>query len=207
MSEIKVYDPTALDRDEWRQLQTIARYSLARTLDRTQDEIDTLVEWDEPASFYDSHIDPNTQVGKRFNANQSFSKPRVAVATDAGEPVGFAFSAHNVSGATAEIRRAKRLTVAKNYLWLREVVVRPSSQQRRISVELGKALLKDAIPLQPPTIYVWPDEIRFVQGALERVGFTATGEQDVKPFGENSSSVREVRMQAKSARSVLSKLQ
>jgi hypothetical protein len=113
MAEIKVYNAAALDRDEWRQMQSISREAFSSTLDRPQDEIDALVEWDVPAIYYASHVDPNSQVGKRYNANQSYSKPRVAVATDAGESVGFAFSAHNVSGATERDRLVKRLTVVK----------------------------------------------------------------------------------------------
>lgn len=206
MSEVKIYNSTDLDRDEWRQLQGISRDAFASTLDRTQAEIDALVEWDEPTLFYESHLDPNSQVGKRYNANQSYSKPRVVVAMEAGGPVGFAFSAHNVSGATERDRLVKRLSVVKNYLWLREVAVRPEFQRQGIAKELGRKLLKDAIPFQPPTAYVWPDEIGFLQGALERVGFSATGEQDVKVFGEESAPIRQVRLQAPSARSVLQKL-
>jgi GNAT superfamily N-acetyltransferase len=206
MAEIKIFNAAALDQDEWRQLQGISRDAFASTLDRTQDEIDALVEWDDPATYYVSHVDPNFQVGKRYNANQSYSRPRVAVAMEAGEPVGFAFSAHNVSGATEISRLAKRLSVAKNYLWLREVAVNPGFQRRGIAVELGRALLKDAIPMRPPTAYVWPDEIGFVQGALERVGFSVTGEQNVRVFGKDSSPIREVRMQAKSVRTVLNQL-
>lgn len=206
MAEIKVYNAAELDQDEWRQLQGVSREAFTSTLDRTQTEIDALVEWSEPSAFYKSHTDPNSLVGTRYNANQSYSKPRVAVATEAGEPVGFAFSAHNVSGATEKERLFKMLTVVKNYLWLREVAVLPGSQKKGVAVELGKALLKDAIPLQPPTAYVWPDEIDFLQGALERVGFSVTGEHDVKVFGEDSTPVRQVRMQATSARSVLSEL-
>lgn len=120
--------------------------------------------------------------------------------------MGFAFSAHNVSGATAIDRLAKRLTLARNYLWLREVAVKPSSRRKGIATKLGKALLKDTMSLRPATAYVWPDEIVFLQGALERVGFNATGEQDVEVFGEGSSPIRQVRMQAKFARAVLSQL-
>ncbi len=206
MHGVKVYNAVELDQDEWRQLQGISREAFTSTLNRTQEEIDALVEWDEPEIFYASHVDPNSQVGKRFNADQSYSEPRVAVATEAGEAIGFAFSAHNVSGATPGDRLAKRLSIVKNYLWLREVAVKPASQRRGVAVELGKALLKDAIPLQPPTAYVWPNEIGFLQGALERVGFSATDEQVVKVFGQDSLSILQVRMQAKSARSVLSKL-
>lgn len=203
MAEIKVYNAAKLEQDEWRQLQGVSREAFTSTLERTQAEIDALVEW---SAFYKSHTDPNSLVGTRYNANQSYSKPRVAVATEAGEPVGFAFSAHNISGSTEKDRLIKKLTVVINYLWLREIAVLPSSQKQGVAVELGKALLKDAIPLQPPTAYVWPDEIGFLQGALERVGFSVTGEQDMKVFGEDSTPIRQVRMQATSARSVLSEL-
>ncbi len=206
MSEVKIYNAADLDRDEWRQLQTIQRDSFSSSLDRTQAEVDALVGWSEPAEFYASHADPNSEIGNRYNANQSYSKPRVAVATEASEPVGFAYSAHNVSGATGRDRPVKRLSVVKNYLWLREVAVKPDFQNQGIAKELGKTILKDAISLQPPTAYVWPDEIGFLQGALEKLGFASTGEQDVKVFGEDNTPIRQVRLQAQSARSVLSKM-
>lgn len=206
MSEVKIYDATDLDKGQWRQLQSIQREAFTTTLDRTQQEIDALVGWNEPDDFYASHVDPNSEIDKRYNADQSYSKPRVAIATEASQPVGYAYSAHNVSGATERERSLKRLSVVKNYLWLREVAVKPEFQNQGIARKLGKTLLKDAIPLQPPTAYVWPDEIDFLQGALEKQGFVSTGEQAVKVFGEDSSPIRQVRLQAKSAQSVLSKM-
>lgn len=206
MTEVKVYDTADLSKDEWRQLQAISRDAFASTLDRTQDEIDALVEWDDPSRYYTSHVDPNSEVGRRYNENQECSKPRVAVAAEGGEPVGFAYSAHNVSGATEKVRTAKKLSVVKNYLWLREIAVAPAHQRQGISKELGKALLKDAIPLQPPAAYIWPDEIGFLRESLERLYFWATGEQQSRIYGEGSTPVREVRMQAASARSVLRNL-
>lgn len=207
MSEIKVYDAGVLEQNEWLQLQTVSRESFAGTLlNRPLDEIDALVQWNDPDLFYKSHVDPNTQVGQRYNANQSFSRPRVAVATEGGELAGFAYSAYNVSGASGWDRFAKRLSVVKNYLWLREVAVKPEFQQQGIATSLGRALLRDTLPIRPPTTYVWPDEIAFLQSALERVGFVPTGEQQVTVFGENSIPIRQVRLQAPSARSVLQQL-
>src|SRR3712207_2002197 len=114
MSEVKIYKSTDLDRDEWRQLQSISRDAFASTFDRTQAEIDALTEWEKHALFDESHIDPNSEVGKRYNANQAYSRPRVAVATEGGEPIGFTYSAHNVSGVTERDRFIKRLSVVKN---------------------------------------------------------------------------------------------
>ncbi|MBI1856833.1 GNAT family N-acetyltransferase [Candidatus Saccharibacteria bacterium] len=207
MAEVKLYRPEELEHDEWRQLQSIERDAFVSTLDRTQAEIDALIEWDDPAHFTASHVDPNTEVGKRYNANQSYSHSRVAVATKNREPIGFAYSAHNVSGGSEQNRLVKRLTVVKNYLWLREVAVKPEHQRQGLARELGRTLLKDAIGLQPVAAYVWPDEDPdFLQGTLERLGFSPTGEQQVKVFGENSEPIRQVRMQAPSARAVLRNL-
>lgn len=110
MVEIKLYDAPSLNQAEWRQLQGISRDAFAHTLNnRTPDEIDTLVRWDDPAGCYASHVDPNLQVGTLYNPDQSYSRPRVAVALQAGQPIGFAFSAHNVSGASGRERFVKRL--------------------------------------------------------------------------------------------------
>ncbi|HSW74675.1 MAG TPA: hypothetical protein VLG16_02275 [Candidatus Saccharimonadales bacterium] len=208
MAEIRVYAAAELDQEAWRELQGISREAFSTTLadTRTLAEIDTLIAWNEPAAFYTSHVDPNSQVGGRFNADQSYSEPRVAVATEANQPVGFAYSANNVSGASERIRRAKELSVVKNYLWLREVAVTCDSQEQGIARELSRALLKSAKPLQPPATYIWPDEIGFLQAKLERVGFVTTDEKEVAVFGEASTPTRQVRMQAKSARALLSRL-
>lgn len=206
MHKVEIYDAASINSIEWRQFQAITRDGFSATLDRTQDEIDALVEWRDMAAYRASHADPNSQVGNRYNADQGYTKPRVAVAYDNGTVIGFGYSAHNVSGATSRERTIKRLSVVKNYLWLREVAVKPAYQQQGVATEIGKALLKDAIPLQPPTTYVWPDEIDFLQGSLEKLGFSATGEQESAIFGEGSAPVREVRMQAASARAVLKNL-
>jgi ribosomal protein S18 acetylase RimI-like enzyme len=208
MSGVKLYNPADLDQDEWRQLQGVERDAFANTLvDRSPDEVDALVEWDNPDLFYASHIDPNGEVGKRYYQNQSHTKPRVAVATEGGELVGFAYSTHNVSGETEREQRIKRLSIVKNYLWLREIAVKPENQRQGVAKKLGETLLKDAISLQPVAAYVWPDEDHgYMQGTLERLGFSATGEQPVKVFGESSEPTKQVRMQAPSARNVLKRL-
>lgn len=207
MSEVKLYRPEQLDRDEWRQLQGIERDAFMSALNRTQGEVDALVEWDNPPLFMISHLDPNTEVGKRYNPNQAYTHPRVAVATESREPIGFAYSAHNVSGGSERDRLVKRLSIVKNYLWIREIAVKPEHQRQGVARDLGKTLLKDAISLQPVAAYIWPDEDpSFMQSTLERLGFSPTGEQQVKVFGEDSAPIRQVRMQSSSVRTVLKNL-
>ena len=204
--EVKLYDPSQLDRDEWRQLQLLQRDAFSSVIDRPQEDIDYLVQWEDPNRYYDAHIDPNTEVGKRFNPNQSYTRPKIAVATEAREPIAFAYTAHNVSGASPVDRLIKRLSVVKNYLWLREFAVRPDHQRQGVAKQLGLTVLKDAIELQPVAAYVWPDEIDFLPSILSNLGFSPTSERQVHIYGEDKPPVRQVRMQAPSVRGVISRL-
>jgi hypothetical protein len=210
MAEVKLYDPRDLDQESWLQLQTMARAAYAHMLQsRSQEEIDALVGWDDPARYYRSHRDPNYEVGRRFKDNQAYSHQRVAIALDLHEPVGFAYSAHNVSGETDQIRARKRLTIVHNYLWLREFVVTPQYDLQRtgIATQMGRKLLRHAIPMQPVSTYIWPGEIPFLQGKLESLGFEQTGEAvPVELYGAASEPVDQVRMQANTAIGVLLKL-
>lgn len=219
MSKVKLYNASDLDQDEWRQLQGIERDAFAHALDRSRDDIDALVEWDNSDLFYKSHIDPNSEVGKRYNFNNLYTKPKVAIATEDNKPIGFAYSAHNVWGGGSPegpqndsfqaktIRQGKRLSVIKNYLWLREIAVQPEYQRQGVAKKLGQTLLKDAINLQPIAAYAWPDaDNGFMQNKLEQLRFFATGEQQVNVFGEASEPVRQVRMQASSVRAALKQL-
>jgi len=204
--EVKLYAPSQLDRDEWRQLQALQRDAFVGVIDRPQDDIDYLVQWYEPDRYYDAHIDPNSEVGKRFNSNQSYTHPRLAVATESREPVAFAYTAHNVSGSSSVDRFVKRLSVVKNYLWLREFAVKPDLQRQGVAKTLGRVLLKDAIERQPVATYVWPEEIEFLPEILSGLGFYPTAERQVPLFGEDKPSVNQVRYQAPSVRGVLSRL-
>lgn len=202
--EVKLYNSSELNSGEWRQLQDLQRIADASVLgDRTRAEIDVMVGWDDPDRYYASHLDPNCEVGRRYNANQEYRHPKVALATDGDEVVGFAYSAHNVSGTTPTERLIKRWGLVKNYLWLREIAVRPDYQRQGVAKDLGRTLLSDAIYLQPVAAYVWPDEMGFLPPLLERLGFNPTGEQQVKAFGEHRPAIRQVRMQAPTVRSVM----
>jgi len=203
---VELVDAHEIDRAGWRQLQEIYRDGLASTLDRPQDDIDTYVGWDDPEGFYLSHLDPNTEVGKRYNGGQSFSRPRVAIAMALGEPVGFMYSANNVSGETAAERRRKQLTVVKNYKWIREVAVAPQMQRRGVAKMLGQKTLLHALPIQPVSAYIYPELMPHLQETLEAFGFSETGDQMVQAFGEASDPVTLRRMMAQSAYGVLARM-
>lgn len=205
MAEIKLYPAKSISTSEWLDLQTLQHEAFSQTLDRSEAEVDVLVGRDDPAGFVRSHQNPNAEVGGRFYANQAYTRPRVAVATDANKLVGFAYSAHNVSGSNLVVRQAKRMALKKNYLWLREVAVSPEHTRQGVAKDLGRTILSDGFPQQPVSAYIWPDEIDFLQGTLERIGFVNTGEQPVDIFG-SGEEVTQVRMQAPSAREVLANL-
>ncbi len=210
MTEVKLYNPTELNREEWADLQVLFRDSVGSTIekyginDRYDIEIDALAEMDDPERFYRSHLDPNTEVGRRYRKGQSYSNPRVAVATEANEPVGFMYVANNVSGSNKEL---KRLSIIKNYLWLREVAVKPDQQRQGIAKQLGVTILKSANKLQPVSAYVWPNEISFLPSVLEQLGFVKTGEDEIPVFGDEFPSTTQIRMQASSVKNVLSLLE
>ena len=187
-------------------LQSLQRDAFTSVTDRPQEDIAYLVQWEDPKRYYDAHIDPNTVVGKRVNPNQSYTRQKIAVATEAREPIAFAYTAHNVSGAYPVDRLIKRLSVVRNYLWLREFAVRPDYQRQGVAKQLGLTVLKDAIELQPVAAYLWPDEIDFLPSFLNNLGFSPKSERQVHLYGESKSSVRQVRMQAPSERGVISRL-
>ena len=187
--EIKLFNPKQLNEDQWAKIQGLQLESFRSVINRPGKEIDRLVNYGDFTRYYASHLDPNVEVGGRFRNDQVFTKPRVAVAfnKDAGNDIiGYAYSAHNVSGNNNLVNTAKRLSVVKNYLWLREFAVEPNLQKKGIARRLGRVLLSDAMPLQPVTAYIWPDEINFLHDVLSNLGFKATGDPKPVPlFGQN----------------------
>lgn len=203
---IEIYRAEDLDFEYWRELQSLQREAFSSTLRRSQSEIDTLIEWDNFAQYAASHANPNILVGGRYNPNQEYYNPKVAIATENNKAIGFAYSAENVSGGTELERRTKRLSVIKNYLWLREEAVHPDYQRGGLAQDMGKLLLEEAMAYQPVSTYVWPDEINFMEGMLKKYGFAVKGERFVTVFGDDSQPVRQVRMQADSVAAVLKNL-
>lgn len=175
---------------------------------RSEDEIDELVGWDNPGRYVDSHLDPNSERGERYNANQDFRDPRIAIAKQNNDLVGFGYIASNVSGETPETRDHKYRTLIKRYAWIREVVVDPKYRRQQVATELGAALLSDKTisPLQPVSTYIWPEVFPQHQSVLERLGFTATGSVEDHPFGEANNPTALTRMQARSVYGVSRRL-
>ena len=230
MINVQLFNPTEFNRDEWRQLQEIERdaYGLelvgteARDADGepfavTQEHVDELVGWNYPVDYFDSHIEPNNEVGRRYNANQEYTKPRVAVAMDDGVFIGFGQTAHNVSGGgppqgphdtsfKAEAgREIRRLSIIKNHLWVRDIVVHPEYWNDKVAKDIGRELLRDGFRIQPVDFYWWPDvQPEFIGEALARAGMRPVpgDERPVKIFGDNSQPVRQVHMQGKTVMGV-----
>lgn len=211
MMEIKTYDPRDMDDDEWRDLQELTRTAFRVDLmgQRSEAEIDALVGWDDPGRYVDSHLDPNSERGERYNANQDFRNPRVAVAKNNSELIGFGYIASNVSGETTEARDYKYRSLVKRYAWIREVVVDPNYRQQRVATKLGATLLRDKTvhPLQPVSTYIWPDVFPHHQSALKRLGFVPTGSVENRPFGEANDPTTLMRMQARWVHGVSRNLQ
>ncbi len=198
--------PGSLSPDEWRGIQTIAHDAYGEELKhRTQGEIDYLTAWTEPERFYESHVHPNSEVGKRYNPDQSYTRPRMALAIDGNDTIGFGYAANNVSGTPLQ-RTIKLLGTSKRYLWLREFAVQSDYQRRGIATHLARMLLMSGSIHQPATAYIWPDEIPFLAAPLRKAGFKPTGEQKVAIYGPDSDPVRQVRMLSKSVGATVTKL-
>lgn len=207
MVDISSFNPQTLSGTRWRELQSVEYSAFAATLKRSPAEIDELVNWNDRDAYFKSHVDPNTEVGRRLSPNQDFASPAVAVATESGNPVGFAYSARNVSGGSELLRTVKAMSIVKNYLWIRTVVVLPEYHRQGIATNLLKVLLDEAISFQPVAAYVWPEEDGgFAQTKLTEHQFRPTGSQNVEVFGKAARPVKQVRMEAKSVRAVLKQL-
>lgn len=205
MAEIVIRRAASLHEEYWEQLQQLHYEALSSSLqDRAKAR--AAVQYGDLNGYIASRRNPNVAVYGAFNPNQAFSRSRVALAVENHRLVGYTYAADNVSGANRREQLMKRITSVKNYLWLREVAVTPNFQRRGLARAMGRALLSTARPLQPASTYIWPDELPQLQPTLQRYGFYATGEQMVQVFGPDSEPVRQVRMQADSARTVADQL-
>jgi len=215
MVEVFVDDVRENGTDEWLMLQTLMRDAYHHGFEIsgkyyapnvTPGQIDVLVGWGEPARFRESRIDPNIEVGKRFRAGNTFTHPRLVVAMEGDTPVGFMTAANNTSGASERERMLKRLSIVKNYLWIRDVVVHPDHQGQGLARQMGRVLLENAFMRQPVSTYIWPGIMPYMQGKLESIGFERTGSEEVRIFGHRSLPVTQARMEAPSVKAVMRKL-
>lgn len=182
-----------VDRTQYRYAQDLERRCLGESLNRSQKEIDYLLDWDNPVSFANSRINPMEGVySGRLHPDQSFSKPIATFAFKGEDLVGYAYSANNVSGNITQ-QAIKRLRGNKNYVWFREIAVHPDYRRMGIARTLGYLSLQERKPKQPVTAYVW--EEAGIKKRLESLGFVSTGTSKREVFGPNSEPAVQHRMQ------------
>lgn len=173
---------------------------------RTPEEIEYVMGGREglPARLANPAIDAESG---RLLPDQSFADPSLTVAfTDADKSsmriVGYSFSADNASGSPELVRRAKQLTVVKNYRWLRTVAVLPDYQGRGIGSVLSAVTLAKASRFQPASAYTWPTEGDSGTRLVESLGMTRTGRRNRDVYG-TGELIGQRRYEAKRARSVV----
>lgn len=140
--------------------------------------------------------------------NQSFQDPVLTVAfADADKSsmriVGYSFAADAASGSSEQLRRAKQLSIVKNYRWLKIVAVLPDFQGRGIGSILSAAQFAKATILQPASAYTRPSEGSAGTRLVESLGTVETAEdrRPVDMFG-TGEMVEQRRYEAKSAKRI-----
>ena len=211
MPRVEVHDPDFFSRSDWMLLQNISRTANQDAIyGRTPEEIDRYLGVDDFDRFYDSHLNPNKEVGKRYLPDQEYTDPRVAVVVaEHGEIVSWSYGADNVSGADEAIRAKKRLTVIKNHFWLRESATLPEFQEMGFASDTIEALTAEKNPLQDVRTYIYPREMPYLLDPLRGIGFRIIGvraEVNPNPFGEGTAPTEMFAMRALSARLVSRKL-
>lgn len=200
-----VLPPNEVEDEEYAALREIEEAAFRHAVpDLGQAEVDYYLH--DLEDYTATRRDPQLLIEEgRLNPNQQYDRPYIAIAYADEAPIGYAHGANNVSGKSAEIRKAKSLISSKNYHWLRIIAVEPEFQGRGIAHKLAQLFLEKAGPGQPATAYTWPELVPRMSELLERWDFEPTNADDpqvVYPFGEAevSRAVRQVRYASKSAR-------
>jgi len=210
MDKLELYRPDQLSRSDWILMQQISRAAHQATLvGRTPEEIDTYLGINDFDRFYESHLNPNNEVGRRYLPDQEYTDPRVAVVTANGKMVSWIYGANNVSGANEDIRAKKRRTIVKNHFWLRESVTLPEYQDRGFASRGLEALTAEKHPLQDVRAYIYAHEMPYLVDPLKSLGFkliAIRAEVNPNPFGEGTKPTEMLVMRALSARLVSRRL-
>lgn len=202
--KFETHNPDFFSASDWQGIQLLQYDSLRASIPepsenaegvhsgRSGTEIAFFTGLNDFGRFHASHLDPNTEVGRKFGPNQEFSDPKVVVATiNDGEIIGWGYGAGNVSGSTEDQRDLKKITLFKNYFWVREVSVsaHPDYRGQGIGHGIMRGLARIPFPLRPMRTYVYKDETPYVVKSLEGVGFRqvkADERTDLTPFGDNT---------------------
>ncbi len=206
MIQVFSYRPEQLTTDEWGALQQLEydayRTSLPPT--RTDEEIYRLVGMDAPQRYVDTHVNPMLTVGTEFRANQLHRNPLVVIARRNGELAGYGYATDNTSGENQRIREQKYKSVIKRYRWIRTLVTNPRYRQQGVGTAVARRILRNAHPLQPVTVYTWPDEDPdFLAVTLASHGFRADNPEEGYWFGDQFEPAAQTRMHARFAGGVL----
>src|ERR1035438_7215507 len=142
MSQIELLNANTIGTDLWRELQEIGVRACAATFAEGYDP-EAYMGLDDFDRFFESHRNPMSEVIRddgRLNANQAYYGAKVAIASMAGEKVGWAYvTRHNVSGGgllqgphrtslKARATRTAKLGTSHDYVWWREVYTNPDYQ-------------------------------------------------------------------------------
>jgi hypothetical protein len=220
--EVGLFHPEELSYYEWEQVHLVSRAAYKHALEETGHEqiTDSVVDWktdEDHTDFIRSHIYPNLEVGSRFNYNQIFTKPRIALVKVGGRVVSYAYGEHNASGggspegpqndslSSKALRRGKLLIIASkyatNYLHIRDIASHPNFQGEGYAVQAGRAILQASYKHQPVAAYTDPQKLPHAAQALKDLGFWPTSEANPKEHGLNL-----VRYQNRSVRDLLDRI-
>ncbi len=196
MSEFKVesltfstHTPSTLQDSNWEDIQELLDEAFSEALpSRTSKEVEVLLGLNIWKTFISGRLEPNLMVGNRLRTNQEYAKPLIATAYDSKTLIGYAYTASNVSGNWAA-RKAKLAEPdqSHNYVWFKEMAVKPDVQQRGIARLMGGMLLLRRVATQPVSAFSF-EEFPTIGSTLVKNGFEPMSEEPepVFAFGEDT---------------------
>ena len=202
MAEVQVHNPADFDETDWAEFHDIARRAFTEAFaERDQAEVDTFIHWDDPDFFRAYHLDPNRRVGHGYTADQAYSRPRMAVATEGDNKIGYLWGALNVSFSSDLEHLKKRLTITRNYLYLGEIAVDPDHQHEGVAHEMLRQMALTTLPMRRVSAFVLNSETPEVAHALQSFGFNAYLKEGRfrYVFGEDRDPAVQIPLRAKSA--------
>lgn len=201
---INVFPANEIYPTEWLELMDLARTAGASEQNRNDTELSASLGLHDAEHFVKAHRDPNIDSGN-FSPLRMFFSPRLALATDGKEKIGYAYSADYVVGDKSYVRDLRYASFFGRLLDMREVVVRPDYQRQGIGTALTRILLEKAYGVQPVSTAITSGEVLKFYHKLSGLGFRPV-EADEVPDRLNSLHVRKITLMARNVRNVLRQL-
>lgn len=188
--DFMVTHPANLSDEEIAQAGHMGARALVDATGRSYEEARMATMGDDIRRHIRSWHDPNTEVGRRFNDNQLYADPLVAIARHGHSIVGIAYSANNTSGdETARQQKMDATLPLKVYDWRRWLAVHPNYQGRGTAKVLSELLSEHRELVQPISAYAW--ELSRVAGLLAAGGLKKRGEAEEDfPFGDQAAPIQ-----------------